>query len=620
MTRTVLTAACLTAAIFTTIESKAQDLSLRKLLDAPAGKHGFVKICPKSKRLVFEDGTPARFFGMAFKKYFNEPRRIIPKEEICKVLDDMASYGVNLVRNQTFSLRMQQGTFGKGLNATAIKNADLLVSEAKKRGIYIHYNLNTSYRGGYSKLIKKNTSSRNSMIIIDEFIRLQQTFIRNFLNHVNEYTGIAYKDEPTIISLQLGNEQHAYSRVGWRKWTRATGKHKQEIQAKWNKYLLDKFHSRAGLKKAWGELLENDEDPERGTVKINNPRYVCIKDKQSTTIREDEAVLCADLLQDRFYKKMYKFIREDVGDKKHLISDNGWLRGNKRIIDTAARNLDLMDLQHYWLHGPRKRFATPFEFDTIRDGGVSMLNSMLSARERQGMKKPFIVTEYNAHIDGNTCWEIFPLHTLMLGLTGGDGQTAWYYSTGKKVNRHWFAMNFNISPLRLRMIPYAAASQIARMNIPEVITRKFLKEEIKPRKCKRTLVVDYDEETIRYDGQAFVTGGIKISFKDGIVAVQEKNWMLYLGRGKFGSKQLSFAPENKKKKYMFAAFTMDGKPFGKSKYIRIYSNVSGKVKLPGDFKAALLDRYFKPYESKPAAATHDITADDKLLCTDFQAK
>ena len=31
-------------------------------------------------------------------------------------------------------------------------------------------------------------------------------YVTVILNHVNEYTGIAYKDDPTIIARELGNE------------------------------------------------------------------------------------------------------------------------------------------------------------------------------------------------------------------------------------------------------------------------------------------------------------------------------------------------------------------------------------------------------------------------------
>lgn len=39
-------------------------------------------------------------------------------------------------------------------------------------------------------------------------IRAQQKYLHQFLNHVNPYTGVAYKDEPNIIAFEVSNEPH----------------------------------------------------------------------------------------------------------------------------------------------------------------------------------------------------------------------------------------------------------------------------------------------------------------------------------------------------------------------------------------------------------------------------
>lgn len=41
-----------------------------------------------------------------------------------------------------------------------------------------------------------------------EAIKAQQNFLFQFLNHVNPYTGVAYKEEPNIIAFEVSNEPH----------------------------------------------------------------------------------------------------------------------------------------------------------------------------------------------------------------------------------------------------------------------------------------------------------------------------------------------------------------------------------------------------------------------------
>jgi hypothetical protein len=39
-------------------------------------------------------------------------------------------------------------------------------------------------------------------------IKAQQNYLKQFLNHVNQYTGVAYRDEPNLIAFEISNEPH----------------------------------------------------------------------------------------------------------------------------------------------------------------------------------------------------------------------------------------------------------------------------------------------------------------------------------------------------------------------------------------------------------------------------
>lgn len=68
------------------------DLSFLFEDEKPAGKHGFVKA--EGTQLVFEDGTPARFWGVCLNASANFP----PHDHAEKLARRLAMYGVNMVR------------------------------------------------------------------------------------------------------------------------------------------------------------------------------------------------------------------------------------------------------------------------------------------------------------------------------------------------------------------------------------------------------------------------------------------------------------------------------------------------------------------------------------------
>ncbi|WP_299527177.1 hypothetical protein [uncultured Lutibacter sp.] len=49
---------------------------------------------------------------------------------------------------------------------------------------------------------------KNDCLTNPEAIKAQQNYLFQLLNHVNPYTGIAYKDEPNIIAFEISNEPH----------------------------------------------------------------------------------------------------------------------------------------------------------------------------------------------------------------------------------------------------------------------------------------------------------------------------------------------------------------------------------------------------------------------------
>ena len=114
--------------------------------EKPAGKHGFLKV--EGENFVFEDGTPAKFWGTNFNSGANFPSHSHSE----KVAKRLAQAGLNMVRfhqlEADFSTpNIFQFTKGKRLKDTStfdpesMDRLDYLVHCLKQEGIYVYFDI-----------------------------------------------------------------------------------------------------------------------------------------------------------------------------------------------------------------------------------------------------------------------------------------------------------------------------------------------------------------------------------------------------------------------------------------------------------------------------------------------
>ena len=94
-------------------------------------------------------------------------------------------------------------------NEEALEHVDYAIMSAKKHGLRLiiplvdnfHY-----YHGGKSVFTKwHGLTDENQFYTNQVVIESFEDYISHILNHVNSYTGIAYKDDPTILGWETGN-------------------------------------------------------------------------------------------------------------------------------------------------------------------------------------------------------------------------------------------------------------------------------------------------------------------------------------------------------------------------------------------------------------------------------
>lgn len=189
--------------------------------EKPAGKHGFVKV--DGARLIFEDGALARFWGTNFNSVANFPSHSYSE----KVAKRLAKFGINMVRFHQMdgdwsTPNIFQFTKGpllentQNLDPRSMDALDYLVHCLKQEGIYVYLDLLTYRRfrtgDGVEAAEQMMPAGRPYSNFDPHLIDLQKKFNEQIWNHVNPYTGLAYKDEPAIALSEIVNENDLLTR------------------------------------------------------------------------------------------------------------------------------------------------------------------------------------------------------------------------------------------------------------------------------------------------------------------------------------------------------------------------------------------------------------------------
>ena len=262
-------------------------LDYSHLLDAPAGKHGYVEA--RSGHLYFEDGTRARFFGFNIATRSNTPDHATAEQ----LAEHFASMGVNIIRlhaadapigtepaswsscEEAPLIDYPSGA-SRRFNPEGLDRFDYLVAKLEERGIYLHIDLivarqflegdGLEYPGGAPSCIKRHCMYNRRLI------ELQKEYARDLLCHVNPYTGRALIDDPAVVTVQINNEDSAIKGIDEVDMYPELKPYKDEVERKFNHFLLMKYDNRENLKKAWTWedkcALGDDEDPAEHSVRM----------------------------------------------------------------------------------------------------------------------------------------------------------------------------------------------------------------------------------------------------------------------------------------------------------------------------------------------------------------
>lgn len=311
------------------------------LHDAPAGKHGHVKV-QSNGQLAFTDGSPASFWGTTTVYGTTFPEK---KEEVIKLADAIAARGYNMVRfhhndiaRNGLGYLQENPKSNSKLDKKGIDRLDFFISELIKRGIYIYIDI-VDYRTfkpedgfeDYEALNKLGNYGWKGVFPHPKIVAAWKRSVTELLKHKNPYTGKTYGEDPAMVSIEILNENGPF----WDWSFKVTPPILKWYDEEWNKWLFAKYKTRDALDAAWTDSkgvkgLFKNEDPAKGNV--FRPRLGKIDDwdrsyrsKTSGAARVNDYNRYLSEITINFYKTAKKHIR-DLGFKGVVVGSHE-LRG-----------------------------------------------------------------------------------------------------------------------------------------------------------------------------------------------------------------------------------------------------------------------------------------------------
>lgn len=327
------------------IESGGTPISLAHLNDHIAGAKGFLR---NAGGKLFAGPDRIRLYGIVLFGGATMPA----KPDAVKVAARLRKEGFNAVRlfgwdnnlavRDTWTVTYRaQGMLraDETLDPVALDHFDHFVYQLQQQGLYVMLPLHTNHRQREAPdcIDWCEGLQRFMPVLIDSTKRLAASL----LNHRNPYTGKAYKDDPGVFAVEIGNEDSMVHRWANGTLDRYVGdpvlytKYGSVLESKWRAWLQARYATPAAAGAAWGESLA---DWPAATV----PTWAARTAIAQTKFR-DWIEFISDI--DTGYSDlMYDWLKNTVGVKSLVLSG----QGHYLMMHSRRRSTDLADFHSYF--------------------------------------------------------------------------------------------------------------------------------------------------------------------------------------------------------------------------------------------------------------------------------
>ncbi len=238
-------------------------IDMSRLIDKPAGTHGFLK--NRAKDFVFEDGTPVRFWGIGASM----TDTVEARERQARFY---AKHGINMVRQhpaQSVLGSLRRDGDSRTFDPERLDRFDRWFSILKANGIYMTWSIFYHHvvlpdegidPDLYNELPDRGAGKDTYGLatFIEEYQDSQWEYARRLLSHVNPYTGLAYKDDPALAIVEARNEDSVFFHNplgdGFVR-GESHPHHAARLKRMWQQWVKATYGNDAALANAWGPGL-----------------------------------------------------------------------------------------------------------------------------------------------------------------------------------------------------------------------------------------------------------------------------------------------------------------------------------------------------------------------------
>jgi hypothetical protein len=403
------------------------------LLDAPAGKHGYLKTDPNG-HLFFEDqpGTRVRFNGVTITAGANFP----DKDKAPLIAARLARFGVNLVRVTFQDEAPPWGWFKQPFTNTSefdperIDRLDWFLAKLKEKGIYVFFDFLAARYFGPGDGVTQSLPTLGQKIgtLFDrKLIDLQASSITRILTHVNPYTALAYKDDPVIPLGVLSNENALF--LGWVAWlpdkafaAQGCGDclsdyYSSELDRMYNDWLRKKYGGDDAIRAAWGALASGES---LASSSIHRTPKSAFGGAAPARIRDDASFYYE--AEGAYLSELRSLVQKTLGSKM-LVTMTSQVFGVASMASQAQG--DFMSNNIYWHHPSfvGKEPGRVFAWNNL--SMIADINSSQNVVARMSQSRikglPHIVSEFNYNFPSSFQVEAPGMMYAFMNFVGSDG-------------------------------------------------------------------------------------------------------------------------------------------------------------------------------------------------------
>jgi len=452
-------------------------IDARFLLDAPAGKHGFITV--RDGHLFTSDGQRFRIWGVNLSGWTKGSALLPPHKDAEVMANELARNGVNCVRFQFLDLPdVQQPRVDvpttytpaglidakrndtRSLDPEQLDRMDYLIAQLKQNGIYVDFNLNVGrvYKKGDGVEDYELIGNGKALTYFDpKIIELQREYAKQLLTHRNPYTNTDYAHEPAIAIVEILNENSVLE-FWQRNWFRGKlipgAPHYQLDLTPYHLKLLTSLYNQwLGKNRTALQIAALRKEAK---VSPGNPVPVLQRqdfDNASQARFYTEAAFYTQL-ETGFLSEMRDYLKQDLGVKSLIIgsNDHTYFIPNQPLLRTLSK-FDIVDQHVYWQHpaisGKRN---TPMVNDPLHSIEVKLTRSNM-------LGKPFTNSEVNEPFPSDYGAEMIPLLAAYGAFQDWDGIII--YTFEAKLDGQWEPVigdHFDISedPVKMAQLPVGA--------------------------------------------------------------------------------------------------------------------------------------------------------------------